>query len=131
MSESAEVRPGQDDAGQGTALEGAVHISGDETGQQVREDRSNVLHADQLERSGSAETSRDGNLSLSKGVLQRIYEKISGGKVPIQKKDCPRGLNKMDRNLVITASTDGSVEPRAGGKPKSFNGEKPSTADVL
>ena len=106
VSESAEVRPGQDDAGQGTALEGAVHISGEEIGQQVGEDGSNVLHADQLERSGSAETSRDGNLSLSRGSMRRSREE----KRQSRRRTVREDLNKMDQNLLISAFTDGSGE---------------------
>ena len=47
---TSEVLPGQDDAGQGTILESTEQISGEETGQQVGEERSNVLQSDSSEK---------------------------------------------------------------------------------
>ena len=110
VSESAQVLPGQDVAGQGTALEGAVQISGDETGQQEGEGGSNDLHGDSLNRSVVFRTQKKHELLVTKGLLRRIYWKVSDGRIPAQKKDCSKGPNKMDRNLVISTSTDGSGE---------------------
>ena len=47
---------------------------------------------------------------LAKGLLMRIYWKVADGRIPVEKKDCPKGSNKMDRNLVISVSTDGASE---------------------
>ena len=47
---------------------------------------------------------------MTKGLLKRIHWKVSEGRIPVQKKDCSKGSNKMDRNLVISTSTDGSGE---------------------
>ena len=105
-----EVLPGQDVAGQGTALEGAVQISGDETGQQEGEGGSNDLHGDSLKRSVVFRTQKKHELLVTKGLLRRIYWKVSDGRIPVQKKDCSKGSNKMDRNLVISTSTDSSGE---------------------
>ena len=57
---------------------------------------------------GDAEADKRKILLLSKGVLRGVYQKVSEGEVPHPRKDFPRGQNKMDRNLVISASSDGS-----------------------
>ena len=58
----------------------------------------------------SDEAPQCSQLLVTRGILKRIYSKVSEGWIPIQKKDFPKGLNKMDRNLVVSASSDGSGE---------------------
>ena len=113
MSESVQVLPGQDVAGQETALGGAVQISGDETGQPEGEDGSNELHGDSTKKLAVL---RNQEGVLTKALLTRVYWKVAEDRIPVEKKDCPKGSIKMDRNLVISTSTDGVSEQERTGE---------------
>ena len=110
VSESAQVLPGQGVAGQETVLEGAGQISGEETGQQDGEGGSNGLHEDGMKKSAVCMVQKSHEQLLTKGLLMRIYWKAAEGRIPVGQKDCPKGSNKMDRNLVISVSSDGASE---------------------
>ena len=99
VSESAQVLPGHDVAGQGTVLEGAVQISGDETGQQQGEGGSNELQGDGMEKLAVLKAQKSHEQLWTRGLLKRIYWKVADGRIPVEQKDCPKGSNKMDRNL--------------------------------
>ena len=106
ISESAQVLPGQDVAGQETALEGAVQIPGEETGQKEGEGGSNELRGDGTKILDVLQAQKSHQQLLTKGLLNRIYWKVAVGKLPVGQKDCQKGSNKMDRNLVISAGAD-------------------------
>ena len=110
VSESAQVLPGQEVAGQETALEGAVQISGEETDQKEGEGRSNELRGDGAKILDVCPVKMDPQQLLVKGLLTRIYWKVAVGKLPVGQRDCQKGSNKMDRNLVISMSSEGASE---------------------
>ena len=110
VSESAQVLPGQEVAGQGTALEGAVQISGEETDQKEGEGGSNELRGDGAKILDVCPVRNDLQQLLVKGLLTRIYWKVAVGKLPVGQRDCQKGSNKMDRNLVISMSSEGASE---------------------
>ena len=110
VSESAQVLPGHDVAGQETVLEGAVQISGDETEQQQGEGGSNELQGDGMEKLAVLKAQKSHEQLWTRGLLKRIYWKVADGRIPVEQKDCPKGSNKMDRNLVISMSSDGASE---------------------
>ena len=110
VSESAQVLPGQEVAGQETALEGAVQISGEETDQKEGEGGSNELRGDGAKTLDVRPVKRDPQQLLIKGLLSRIYWKVAVGKLPVGQRDCQKGSNKMDRNLVISMSSEGASE---------------------
>ena len=110
ISEGVQVLPGQDVAGQETALEGAVQIPGDETEQQEGEGGSNELRGGGKEKLAVLKAQKSHEQLLAKGLLKRIYWKVAAGRLPVEQKDCPKGSNKMDRNLVISMSSDGASE---------------------
>ena len=110
VSESAQVLPGQEVAGQETALEGAVQISGEETDQKEGEGRSNELRGDGAKILDVRPVKKDPQQLLIKGLLNRIYWKVAVGKLPVGQRDCQKGSNKMDRNLVISMSSEGASE---------------------
>ena len=109
VSESAQVLPGQEVAGQETALEGAVQISGEETDQNEGEGGSNELRGDGA-KTLDVRPVKDPQQLLVKGLLTRIYWKVAVGKLPVGQRDCQKGSNKMDRNLVISMSSEGASE---------------------
>ena len=108
-SGSAEVLPGQEDAGQGTALETEL-ATGEETGCDQGEGGSNELHGDGMKKLAVLKAQKSHEQLLAKGLLMRIYWKVADGRIPVEQKDCPKGSNKMDRNLVISVSTDRASE---------------------
>ena len=110
VSESAQVLPGQEVAGQETALEGAVQISGEETDQKEGEGGSNELRGDGAKTLDVRPVKKDPQQLLVKGLLTRIYWKVAVGKLPVGQRDCQKGSNKMDRNLVISMSSEGASE---------------------
>ena len=110
VSESAQVLPGQEVAGQETALEGAVQISGEETDQKEGEGGSNELRGDGAKTLDVRPVKKDPQQLLIKGLLNRIYWKVAVGKLPVGQRDCQKGSNKMDRNLVISMSSEGASE---------------------
>ena len=110
VSESAQVLPGQEVAGQETALEGAVQISGEETDQKEGEGGSNELRGDGAKTLDVRPVKKDPQQLLTKGLLNRIYWKVAVGKLPVGQRDCQKGSNKMDRNLVISVSSEGASE---------------------
>ena len=110
VSESAQVLPGQEVAGQETALEGAVQISGEETDQKEGEGGSNELRGDGAKILDVCPVKKDPQQLLVKGLLTRIYWKVAVGKLPVGQRDCQKGSNKMDRNLVIRMSPEGASE---------------------
>ena len=110
VSESAQVLPGQEVAGQETALEGAVQISGEETDQKEGEGGSNELRGDGAKTLDVRPVKKDPQQLLTKGLLNRIYWKVAVGKLPVGQRDCQKGSNKMDRNLVISMSSEGASE---------------------
>ena len=110
VSESAQVLPGQEVAGQETALEGAVQISGEETDQKEGEGGSNELRGDGAKTLDVRPVKKDPQQLLVKGLLTRIYWKVAVGKLPVGQRDCQKGSNKMDRNLVISMSSEGARE---------------------
>ena len=110
VSESAQVLPGQDVAGQETALEGAVQIPGEETEQKEGEGGSNELRGDGTKILDVLPVKKGHQQLLTKGLLNRIYWKVAVGKLPVGQKDYQKGSNKMDRNLVISMSSEGASE---------------------
>ena len=110
VSESAQVLPGQEVAGQETALEGAVQIPGEETDQKEGEGGSNELRGDGVKILDVCPVKKDHQQLLTKGLLKRIYWKVAVGKLPVGQRDCQKGSNKMDRNLVISMSSEGASE---------------------
>ena len=110
VSESAQVLPGQEVAGQETALEGAVQISGEETDQKEGEGGSNELRGDGAKILDVCPVKKDPQQLLVKGLLTRIYWKVAVGKLPVGQRGCQKGSNKMDRNLVISMSSEGASE---------------------
>ena len=110
VSESAQVLPGQEVAGQETAPEGAVQISGEETDQKEGEGGSNDLRGDDAKMLDGGPVRSDLQQLLVKGLLTRIYWKVAVGKLPVGQRDCQKGSNKMDRNLVISMSSEGASE---------------------
>ena len=110
VSESAQVLPGQDVAGQETALEGAVQIPGEETDQKEGEGGSNELRGDDTKMLDVLPVKKGHQQLLTKGLLNRIYWKVAVGKLPVGQKDYQKGSNKMDRNLVISMSSEGASE---------------------
>ena len=109
-SESAQVLPGHEVAGQETALEGAVQIPGEETDQNEGEGGSNDLRGDDAKNLDGGLVRSDLQQLLVKGLLNRIYWKVAVGKLPVGQRDCQKGSNKMDRNLVISMSSEGASE---------------------
>ena len=107
-SEGSGVRPGQDDAGQEAVPEGAGQVISGETEQQTGGNGNNGFPADGKKLRCDVVVGREEILQLSQGVLQRIYQKVSECEEQYPKRDFPRGQNKMARNLVISASSDGS-----------------------
>ena len=110
VAESAQVLPGQEVAGQETAPEGAVQISGEETDQKEGEGGSNDLRGDDAKMLDGGPVRSDLQQLLVKGLLTRIYWKVAVGKLPVGQRDCQKGSNKMDRNLVIRMSSEGASE---------------------
>ena len=110
VSEGAQVLPGQEVAGQETALEGAVQIPGEETDQNEGEGGSNELHGDGAKTLDVRPVKNVPQQLLAKGLLNRIYWKVAVGKLPVGQRDCQKGSNKMDRNLVISMSSEGASE---------------------
>ena len=110
VSESAQVLPGQEVAGQETAPEGAVQISCEETDQKEGEGGSNELRGDGAKILDVCPVKNDLQQLLVKGLLTRIYWKVAVGKLPVGQRDCQKGSNKMDRNLVISMSSEGASE---------------------
>ena len=53
---------------------------------------------------------KDHQQLLTKGLLKRIYWKVAVGKLPVGQRDCQKGSDKMDRNLVISMSSEGASE---------------------
>ena len=109
-SESAQVLPGHEVAGQETALEGAVQIPGEETDQNEGEGGSNDLRGDDAKNLDGGLVRSDLQQLLVKGLLNRIYWKVAVGKLPVGQRDCQKRSNKMDRNLVISMSSEGASE---------------------
>ena len=97
-------------AGQETALEGAVQISGEETDQKEGEGGSNELRGDGAKILDVCPVKKDPQQLLVKGLLTRIYWKVAVGKLPVGQRGCQKGSNKMDRNLVISMSSEGASE---------------------
>ena len=110
VSEGAQVLPGQEVAGQETALEGAVQIPGEETDQNEGEGGSNELRGDGAKTLDVRPVKNVPQQLLVKGLLTRIYWKVAVGKLPVGHKDYQKGSNKMDRNLVISMSSEGASE---------------------
>ena len=110
VSESAQVLPGHEVAGQETAPEGAVQISGEETDQKEGEGGSNDLRGNDAKMLDGGPVRSDLQQLLVKGLLTRIYWKVAVGKLPMGQRDCQKGSNKMDRNLVISMSSEGASE---------------------
>ena len=105
-----EVLPGQNVAGQGTICGNAEPTASGETEQLEGGGGSNVLRDDSWKLYASEKARWCPKVNISRGLCARMYWKISQGRVPTQRNLPRRGLNKMDRNMVISASSDGSGE---------------------
>ena len=79
-------------------------LASDGTGQRNGGDGSGALQRGQWKIYMSTEARRCGKLNVCRALCARIYWKVSDGRVPIKKK----GVNKMDRSLIISTSSDGS-----------------------